>query len=275
MNLTLTIESAENQFKQILEDFFISVYNEKSISSHGIDHHRRVWRYSKDLLQLIHSENTLQISQLTSKLIIACYLHDIGMSVDPGEKHGRYSKDLCIDFMVKNNINQNDYNDTLEAIENHDNKNYPENEITNNLLTILSVADDLDAFGFTGIYRYSEICLKRGIIPEKIGYLICENAEKRFKYFTRKFGSSKEFFEKHKKRYEVLNNFFLKYNEQLPSYQFGTKNPSGYCGVVEIFDHIVKNEIVLSDTFIHSERYFVDPIICFHFTELEKELSSF
>ena len=38
-----------------------------------------------------------------------------------------------------------------------------------NLLTILSVADDLDAFGFIGIYRYSEIYLTRGIDPEKIG----------------------------------------------------------------------------------------------------------
>ena len=32
--------------------------------------------------------------------------------------------------------------------------------------TILSVADDLDAFGFTGIYRYLEIYLTRGINPE-------------------------------------------------------------------------------------------------------------
>jgi hypothetical protein len=31
------------------------------------------------------------------------------------------------------------------------------------MLTILSVADDLDAFGYIGIYRYIEIYLERGI----------------------------------------------------------------------------------------------------------------
>jgi hypothetical protein len=41
MNLNGIIESAELQFKQILEEFFIAVYDEKSLSSHGIDHHRR------------------------------------------------------------------------------------------------------------------------------------------------------------------------------------------------------------------------------------------
>ena len=41
--------------------------------------------------------------------------------------------------------------------------------INNDLLTILSVSDDLDAFGYIGIYRYTEIYLTRGIDPEKIG----------------------------------------------------------------------------------------------------------
>ena len=43
---------------------------------------------------------------------------------------------------------------------------------------MLSVADDLDAFGFTGIYRYSEIYLMRGINPNQLGHLIIENAAK-------------------------------------------------------------------------------------------------
>jgi HD superfamily phosphodiesterase len=101
MNLTGTIESAEKQFKQILEDFFISVYNENSLSSHGIDHHRRVWNYSKELLKLFPLKNPAQISRLPTELIITSYLHDIGMSVDPGIRHGKHSKNLCIQFLSK------------------------------------------------------------------------------------------------------------------------------------------------------------------------------
>jgi hypothetical protein len=47
MNLIVIFESAELQFKQILEEFFVSFYDEKSLVSHGIDHHRRVWKYAK------------------------------------------------------------------------------------------------------------------------------------------------------------------------------------------------------------------------------------
>ena len=98
MDLSEIIESAENQYKQILEEFFISVYNERSLSSHGIDHHRRVWNYAKELLKLIPSENINISSHFSSNLIIACYLHDIGMSVDPGVKHGKHSRDFCFSF---------------------------------------------------------------------------------------------------------------------------------------------------------------------------------
>ena len=56
MNSTGIIESAEKQYKQILEGFFISVYDEKLLPSHGIDHHRRVWNYSKELLKIIPLE---------------------------------------------------------------------------------------------------------------------------------------------------------------------------------------------------------------------------
>ncbi len=60
MNLNRIIESAEKQYKQILEDYFVSVYNERSAPSHGIDHHRRVWKYSGELLKVIpYKEKTI------------------------------------------------------------------------------------------------------------------------------------------------------------------------------------------------------------------------
>jgi HD superfamily phosphohydrolase YqeK len=272
MNLTRTIESAENQFKQILEEFFISVYNENSLSSHGIDHHRRVWSYSKKLLHLIPNKNTPQVLHLPSKLIIASYLHDIGMSVDPGARHGIYSRNLCIQFFDKNDLPGNDYYDVLEAIEYHDNKDYTGNTFTNDLLTILSVADDLDAFGFTGIYRYSEIYLTRGTNPEKIGYMIMENAGKRFKNLVKSFGYLNEFVKKHKDRFYILDNFFSKYNEQLPSYHFGTDSPSGYCGVIEIIFFQMNNKLELKNFLSEPEKYSDDPVILWYLGELAFEL---
>jgi HD superfamily phosphodiesterase len=266
------IRSAENQYKQILEEFFTSVYNEISLSSHGIDHHRRVWNYAKEFLKQIPSGNTSDILRFSANLIIACYLHDTGMSVDPGPKHGKLSRRFCTRFLSQHNLSIDDFHDALEAIENHDNKDYATIGIKNDLLKILSVSDDLDAFGLTGIFRYTEIYLARGIEPDKIGILIRENAERRFLNFLKSFGSYNEIVEKHTPRYKILDEFFSKYNAQLSSYQFGSSNPSGYCGVIELFDYMIKRRIELKEIYLETEKYLVDPIIRWFFTELASEL---
>ena len=273
MNLTEAIESAEKQYKQILEDFFISFYNEKSLSSHGIDHHRRVWNYSKELLKFIPLDDSSQTSRLVSELIIASYLHDTGMSVDPGPKHGKHSRNLCLQFLVRNNLPENDYKNALDAIEYHDNKNYSDNIIQNDLLKILSVSDDLDAFGYTGVFRYTEIYMTREIRFDMIGYMIGENARKRYDNFIKTFGSVDELVVKHGERYYLLDMFFSKYNEQLPFYQFGTEHPSGFCGVVEVFTDMIKKKIELKEIYIKPDTYMADPLIRWFFIEFEKELS--
>ncbi len=275
MKFTGQIESAEKQYTQILEDFFVSVYNEKKLSSHGIEHHRRVWYYSKELLKILPSNNTDHAPRLCAELIIACYMHDIGMSVDTGIKHGRYSRELCCRFLSINHLPQDEWEDVLEAIENHDNKEYTGTGSQNKVLQVLSVADDLDAFGCIGIFRYSEIYLARGIDPDKIGYMIRDNAGKRFYNFIQNFGYNIELVQKHQKRYNILDKFFSNYNDQLPSYHFGTKNPAGYCGVVESILFIMNNGLELKEIFIDPKRFSNDKIIHWFFSELEKELSCY
>lgn len=272
MNLTVIIESAEFQFKQILEEFFISNYDEKLLSSHDIDHHRRVWSYAKDLLTLFHHQNPSENPQLPSKLIIACYLHDIGMSVETGIRHGKHSRDLCVQFMKRNNLSVNDYQDVLDAIDNHDNKEYTGNTSVNDLLVILSVADDLDALGFTGIFRYSEIYLTRGIKPEMIGHLIKDNALKRFDHFMKTFGFSDELVQKHKAKFLILDNFFSEYNKQVLSYHFGEQYPVGYCGVVEMFLYLMNNKLRIKEFSNIYEYNSKDPVIYWFFNELKSEM---
>jgi HD superfamily phosphodiesterase len=273
MDRSEIIRSAENQYKQILEAFFISVYTEISLTSHGIDHHRRVWNYAKEFLKQIPSANSENTVQLSANLIISCYMHDIGMSVDPGPKHGKLSRKICIRFLNNHNLPKDDFQGALEAIENHDNKDYTADVRKNDLLTLLSVSDDLDAFGFIGIFRYTEIYLTRGIEPEKIGRLVRENAEKRFLNFLNSFGSYNALVERHTSRFKLLDEFFNNYNMQLASYQFGLSHPSGYCGVIELFDYMIKRRIELREIYLDTDKYLVDPTIRWYFTELKKEIS--
>jgi hypothetical protein len=272
MNLTATIESAELQFKQILEGFFIDTYNDNSLSSHGIEHHRRVWNYAREIMLLLSEGNMISDPALPSELIIACYLHDIGMSVDPGIRHGRHSREICINFLKENHLKEYDYSDVLSAIENHDKKELYSFAGRYDLLTILSIADDLDAFGLTGIFRYSEIYLARGNNPEDIGEKILENASGRFDNFSAAFMFSDEFFQKHKKRYDTLVNFFDKYKEQTTDYQFGGNHPVGYCGVIDILINLIRDKKQLKDLYIKPEKFTEDDLIIWFFQGLYSEL---
>jgi HD superfamily phosphodiesterase len=272
MNLTSRIESAEQQFKQILEDFFVTVYDENSLPSHGLEHHRRVWHYASELILSIENLKILTDPSLPENLIIASYLHDIGMSVDPGIKHGHHSRNLCMTFLKKNNLDAGNYQLLLSAIENHDNKEYKTLSKEYDLLTILSVADDLDAFGFIGIYRYSEIYLTRGVKHEELGQLILKNVTQRFDNFVKTFGGIDSIVLRQIERYNILKDFFNNYNSQVKSYTFDSQNPSGYCGVIELFSKMMKERKGLEEIHHEVENNSDDQVIKWFFNGLATEL---
>ncbi len=272
MNLNGQIEAAENHFKQILEDFFISVFMEKSLSSHGIEHHRRVWVYSKEILPLVFEHHHLSNPHFTEELIVAAYLHDIGMSVETGPRHGRYSVELCKRFLKINGLKTENFRAALEAIENHDLKDYDSASGSPDLLTILSVADDLDAFGFIGIFRYAEIYLTRKKSFENIGSLIMDNAAVRFNHFLRIIGYHDLLEEKYKKKYLILDDFFKEYNISLLTYVFGTGYPTGYCGVIEIINDLIKKKTGILEFLENKEQDKYDQVIQWYFNSLGKEL---
>jgi HD superfamily phosphodiesterase len=205
------IEEAEKKYLILLESFFIQKWGETKLWSHDITHHRRVWNYAKELLQHTDAPGMLFIE----KLLIACYLHDIGMAIDLGEKHGIHSKKFCESFLANININPADYVDLLEAIENHDNKEYIGNQQEHRLLLYLTIADDLDAFGYTGIYRYFEIYLVRGIKPVEIGPIVLKNAAARYINFRNNFKDYPVLVKRHQSRYIVLLDFFENLNSEI------------------------------------------------------------
>jgi HD superfamily phosphodiesterase len=201
---------SEERFLQSLESFFSVKWGSTNLKSHDLDHHRRVWIFARELLTYTHNNDPVFID----KLLIACYLHDAGMATDSSEKHGSHSMLLCREFLVKEGLDPDDYSDLLYAIGNHDNKEYNEAGPDSPLLMLLSAADDLDAFGYTGIYRYLEIYLVRGINPDEIASRVLKNSATRFASFERNFKDYPELVLKHKKRYQILQDFFEKLNSE-------------------------------------------------------------
>jgi HD superfamily phosphodiesterase len=275
MNLTVSIESAEYSFRQILEDFFVSVYDEQALPSHGLTHHRRVWGYAREILPILINNESLPAGCDPERLIIACYMHDIGMSAEPGPKHGKKSSEFCQKFLVSIGLDLNAYKDLLEAIENHDEKDYPSRDNVKCLLTILSLADDLDAFGFTGIYRYCEIYLRRGISPYELGDLVRKNARVRFDNFSRTLSQDRVYVSRHRKRYEILERFFRTYSLQAVAYNFETPIPTGHCGVVQLIMLMNRREFSMTDFFTEAGSYRNDDIIAWYLKGIQTELSDY
>ncbi|NMC41649.1 MAG: HD domain-containing protein [Bacteroidales bacterium] len=263
--------AAEKKYKQNLENFISGIFRESFLPSHGPGHHSRVWKYACELAQA----NLFPVpdEQSAVKLLIACYLHDAGMAYERGEKHGKRSMELCRIFLRENHLPDNDYEDVLGAIENHDNKDYTAISDSSPLRLILGIADDLDAFGFIGIYRYIEIYLERNIPLNQLSEKIRINAASRFENFRKHCSRSPVLLNRHSKRYSILENFCHNYAMESARYIFGTDSPEGFCGIAEIIGDMLKQKLYPGAEMNRyvTERGYKDPVILWFSGELEKE----
>ena len=264
---------AEKKYLTLLEEFFAKTWGETLLWSHDLNHHRRVWEYAKEILSFSPDVLPDDHPDFVTKLLIACYLHDIGMAVDPGLNHGQSSRELCEKFLHLNHPDVSDSRDMLQAIENHDNKDYTGRQNNYSLLTILSAADDLDALGYIGICRYSEIYLLRGIDPLRIGYLIRENAAGRFENLRSFFVKSQNLFLKHRRRFIILDDFFDKYNREVINYQFGIREPNGHCGIIEILSNQIRNKISAEELILNPGKYTGNILITGFFNSVNSEIA--
>lgn len=185
-----TVAPFEQVIKRVTDIWEAPIFNflEKKytctwIPSHDIKHHQRVWLHAVKICRDIHLEYGLDFI-FYNELILCCYFHDTGMLIDRGEQHGKESRKIAEEFLslngdlAKSKINKERL---LKAIENHDDKTYQSSEFgKNRLLEILSLADDIDALGAVGLYRYIEIYLIRGIEVEKIPDQILSNVRRRY-----------------------------------------------------------------------------------------------
>ncbi len=241
-----------SDYKRILKDteskwldlLFIQVkeiFANESLPSHNEEHHLRVWNYAKDLLSELDSRGIKVDHDSLEEIIITVFFHDTGMSVNREQDHGKASRKLCEEWMDKAGFPINESRKKiLDAIEHHDNKTYlnPGGFLSGgqlNLLTLLNICDDLDAFGYTGIYRYCEIYLLRGIAIEELGQQVISNASRRFGNFMMQCMQYPGMIKTHTPRYDILENFFRQYNAQLRKDPTGKSINHGPVHIVKIF----------------------------------------
>jgi HD superfamily phosphodiesterase len=210
------MKELKNNIQQVEQELLFQFYNYcknlfagKNITSHDHTHHIRVWEYAKEILFDLNISNKIDYNKAVSCLIASLF-HDTGLTITTNENHGKESREICSNYFEDNNIHKPDnFNEILSAIEKHDDKEYKLNNIKpDSILSVLSFADDLDAFGKIGIIRYTEIYLLRGISIKELPTLVLKNLEKRFLNFENTFKHLPDLYSKHKSRYLITKTFF-------------------------------------------------------------------
>ncbi|OFX83291.1 MAG: hypothetical protein A2W99_12245 [Bacteroidetes bacterium GWF2_33_16] len=194
------------------------LFSETKIPSHDHEHSKRVWNICKEII--IELSNSFSIDEkLLEACIIASFFHDTGLSKTLSENHGLESRKLCQEYFFHNNIEEPAiFDQILEAIEKHDDKEYKEsNNNPYSILSILCAADDLDAFGRIGIIRYTEIYLLRGIGFNELPNAVIENMDKRFVNFERNYRFLPRLYNKYLNQYQIAKDFFIELKKEITS----------------------------------------------------------
>jgi HD superfamily phosphodiesterase len=243
-NTDKIIRQVEATWLKPLMDSCKKQFSGTHLPSHDHLHHERVWKYARELI-VQSSEYGMMISEKDiERLIIAVFFHDQGMSETTSKEHGKISRKLCKNFIQQFPSGSLDFFDkVLDAIEFHDQKEYVKTSVPANefeLRKFLNTADDLDAFGNIGAYRYLEIYIVRNMNLKDIPEAVNINIEGRYKHFTENFGHCIPLANAHSQRYLLAKNFFRDLNKQIGKVGYSPELIQGPVGVV----NYVKNEIL-------------------------------
>ncbi|MDA3779025.1 MAG: HD domain-containing protein, partial [Bacteroidales bacterium] len=188
----------ENKWLNKLYNLSKLSFNKCHLPSHDQNHHLRVWHYCKEIIQ--NNDRIKYFSYFDiENIIIACFFHDIGMTKTIDIRHGIESRKICEIFFAQNkSIKPKGYIEILDAIEKHDNKEYKKKKKDLlYILSVLSLADDIDAYGIIGVLRYLEIYYLRDNNILKLSDDILINLEKRYNNFITKYPYLEKFNEIH------------------------------------------------------------------------------
>jgi len=248
--IDIWISQAESSWLNLLSTYAEKLFSNTFLPSHDHTHHQRVWNICKSLLREISHLNAKLDPSLVEGILIAAWFHDLGMAESTREDHGKLSRQLCEKwFQEEGNPIPYLFTEILNAIELHDNKKemvYSAIQFNQRpgILSILSIADDLEAFGTIGIYRYAEIYLKRSINLSELGSCILENAAGRYENLLKSCSVCQVLIKEHQEQFKILRDFFQEYNRQvLKHIQYNSlfTGPMGvinYIRTLGIDDHV-------------------------------------
>ena len=172
------------------------------VSSHDINHIRRVWKYAKQIARDMDVDWEV--------LIAATFLHDIGRHYPEGvREHGSVSAPIAEGVLKRIGFPEEKTGNALISIRYHD-ETHPYEKRSTTESKVLYDADKLDVFGAIGVSRYLIFnALRNKTLKETVEYVL-GNLPLRFEQLeleeTRKIGES---------RFRYALDYFRKLKEEM------------------------------------------------------------
>ncbi len=217
-NRTTFIKSTEELHLTTLYSYCRNLFEGHKLPSHDHDHHLRVWHYTREMITLLPQElREFSINDI-EQLMLAVFFHDTGLTVTLSEDHGSESAGILKRFLDHNqSAFPADSATAISAVEQHDKKEIPDpgdNDPVPGIPIIVSLCDDLDAYGPAGILRYAEIYLLRGISFAGLPERVLKNLKLRFRRFAHQKWIPVDLVAKHEKRYNYTREFYETMQQQ-------------------------------------------------------------
>lgn len=272
------INRAEGLWLKPIENHITSLFSGTFLPSHDQTHHRRVWHLSRQLIREIGKHNQHIDYQTVEGILIASWFHDVGLIHSTDENHGAAGSDMCRAYFMKNNgVLPGSFEELLEAIRKHDQKEEQiysgiETDHRPEILAILSMADDLEALGIIGIYRYAEIYLERGIPLSELGERVVRNANSRFHRLS---GCSlcENLIRSYSSEWKDLVSFYEQFTRQLAQSTLPDLVKSGPLGMVNLIRFLVLEKHVRPEILWKSTgQEGSDPFVKGYLIQLQNEL---
>ncbi|MFC2089177.1 HD domain-containing protein [Bacteroidota bacterium] len=240
--------SAEEKWLDKAKKYVSERFEHIFLPSHDLDHHLRTWQHAKVLLEELVNNSVPLDASAVEAVFLACMFHDTGMVITPGKEHGILSRELYRDFISKQDDSlPESHEQVLKAIEFHDQKDLSifrafKPDEAPDILTITGIADDMDALGIIGIYRYTEIYLHREIAFEELGTEVLANVSKRFENISRAAAILPAFLESLNQLYNELTTFFENYQRETSELFAAAEVQTKHMEIISLIKHFCIDE---------------------------------
>lgn len=275
------ISIAEDQWLDKLKLFLEELFKDTFLPSHDHSHHLRTWNAAKVILLEIAEFNVMLSDEFIEAVLLASLFHDTGIIETRGVNHGEKGKKIYLRYITENCKKVPAMHQKIASvIENHDQKStflfVPFHwDKTPDLLTVVSIADDMDAMGTIGIYRYAEIYLHRSTPIKSMGMVILENISTRYNNISKASTLIPSLLKKTKPKYQEIISFYDHFNQQLLTETDPIKVFYGHIGIV----NYIRNFSVIGK--IHPvdfpgalDNFEVSKYIIDYFNQLKKQLEA-